>query len=67
LSSCPSPRVTQVGEGRGKCTSASVLRDEKTLLGEPYKTDVLLIYYPRGGSTSMKHESRNNGVKRTIV
>jgi hypothetical protein len=45
LSPCPSPRVTQVGKSRGKCASASVLRDEKTLLREPYKKDVLLIYY----------------------
>jgi hypothetical protein len=43
------------------------LRDEKTLLREPYKKDVLLIYYLERGSVGMKHESRNNGDKRTIA
>ena len=61
MSSCPSPGVTQVGVRRGqKCASASRLRDEKTLLREPYKKVVLLIYYLERGSASMKHESDNN-------
>jgi hypothetical protein len=40
------------------------LRDEKTLLREPYKKDVLLIYYLERGSVGMKHESCSNGDKR---
>jgi hypothetical protein len=56
-----------VGKSRGKCASAMRLRDEKTLLREPYKKDVLLIYYLERGSASMKHESRNNGDKGTIA
>jgi hypothetical protein len=54
LSPRPSPRVTQVGESRGKCASASRFRDEKTLLREPYKKGVLLIYYLRRGSVGMR-------------
>jgi hypothetical protein len=56
-----------VRESRDKCASASILRDEKTLLREPYKKVVLLIYYLREGSVSMKHKSHNNGNKRIIA
>src|ERR1700730_6348373 len=57
LSLCPNPRVTQGEEVEANAQAQVLLRDEKTLLREPYKKVVLLIYYSDRGSVSMKHES----------